>query len=159
MKSDYLFLFVNNKKLNVQEFICYMQYEYFILFLINVLQDLQNVADFTFPEFSSQNLKTDFALQILNDQKRQERINFCNYKIIKSKKYLCVLNYGDKYLFICNEKSIKTFKDFFKNEYRYFLVKIMKAIFEIIFLTLHFNDQSQRLKYFSNTNIFYLEAI
>jgi len=156
--SDKLNIFVNDKKITIQEFICYMQYEYFILFLINVLNDLKNVNDFAFPDFSKKDLHLPFVMEIHESRRVAQKLNFCDFKILKTKKYISILNNKDKYIFACNNKAIRSLQDFFQNDNRYHLIKILKTIFETIFLYLHSQDKCIRLEYRPDINIFYLEA-
>jgi hypothetical protein len=138
-----------------------MQYEYFVVFFINVLIDTlqENIVDIDFPIFDVNTLEDIFILSIYTSPKKLNQYSNKDYKLYHKSKYISILKSEKETIFLYNgKKNIKNLLEYFMIENRIILQKILKTIFEHLFLNLHF-DNSKKFKldyYQNNIFIFYL---
>lgn len=154
---------INNKRLTMIEFLCYMQYEYFCSFFVSVLGDItgkEKYKDVEFPIFDSASYQKTFELKLLNEEKINPATPHKEYTIQQRMKYVNIVKNGDELIFIPNRKvTVNRFRENLEKDQKIIFQKILKIIFDKIFLILH-SDNSKRLQldYKNNFFIFILKG-
>lgn len=144
INKNILSLIVEKKTLNIAEFICYMQFEYFCSFFVSVLNDLMenSYKDIQFPLFSSKNFNDPFNIIILFKEENKDHNINPKIKLMLREKYVNIFNdpNNTEIIFIPNrKKNIYNLKELLNMENKIFFQKILKSIFDKLFLILHNN--------------------
>ena len=154
---------INNKRLTMIEFLCYMQYEYFCSFFVSVLGDItgkEKYKDVEFPTFDCASFQKTFELKLLREEKINPPTPHKEFTIQQRMKYVNIVKNGDELIFIPNRKvTVNRFRENLEKDQKIIFQKILKIIFDKIFLILH-SDNSKKLKldYKNNFFIFILKG-
>lgn len=168
-KKDYYILhfYVNEKKLSNIEFICYMQYEFFVAFFISVLNDISNICykRIRFPVF---NKNTENVFEIIleisttktnpleNNNSIENLKNVESIEIFDNSKYMNVYKKNNIYVFIPNKKY-NNIMELISEPQKF--QKQLKQIFDLMYLLLKQNDKNYQLFYKNNFFIMFLEEM
>lgn len=149
---------VEKNKLNIRDFICYMQYEFFVSFFVSILSDIfhEKYKTFIFPKFRNASLLDNFELQFLFSDNVSDPFMPFELAVFEKQKYVQVVRSKNAYFFIPNKKNnIQEFTQMLSNENRLFLQKLFKSAFERIYLLL-FHNQKLNLNLVIKNNFFML---
>jgi len=169
-KKDYytLHFYVNEKKLSIIEFLCYMQYEFFVSFFISVLIDISNICykRIRFPLFNK-NIENIFELileistktnQLEHNNSIENLKNVESIEIFDSSKYINVYKKNNVFVFIPHTK-LNNIMELISEQHKLIFQKQLKHIFDLLYLLLKRNDKNYRLFYKNNFFIMFLEEM
>lgn len=159
-----LFIFVDKKKINIVQFLCLMQFEFFCAFFVSVLMDIgrEKYHDIQFPVFHKEAYNQ--ALDITIHFQPKEKItlpNQNNLTILERQRFVNVLINEQSLIFIPNKKiNLSNLREMLLPDNKILFQKILKIIFDKIYLILQ-NDPSKkcRLDYKNNFLIFIVREI
>jgi hypothetical protein len=137
-------LFVNKEKMNMLDFICYMQFEYFSSFLVSALIDVQTLhgerfKTVVFPVFRHGSFREPLVLGL---SYQESTGGFGNGRISEDarSRYYRVMKEGNNLVFIPSRKeTVHLLSELLVPENKVFLQKMMKGLFEKVFLMLSSN--------------------
>lgn len=169
-KYGLVYFFVNAKKLTVLDFVCYMQYEYFITFFVSVLIDLlkeEKYKTLSFTVFDPHAFEKNFEIRLSPMAESPVLPSFAHSStnqnltqqlvMHESLKYVTIMKENNLFLFIPNsKKKIDTLMDLLTIENKIFFQKILKIIFDKLYLLLK-NKKTVELSMQYHCLIFFLK--
>ncbi|NDE15330.1 hypothetical protein EBZ80_10410 [bacterium] len=156
-------LFVNKEKMNMLDFICHMQFEYFSSFFVSALIDVHTLhkepfRTIVFPVFRHAAFRDAIVFRLSYDEGRGG-LGGAELSAETRSRYYRVMREKDSLVFFPSRKqTVQSLSELLIPENKVFLQKLLKGVFETVFLMLSATPRSSCAVACRNEFLFFILA-